>query len=157
MRDIGFFGQKPNGAFIGEIAAPGVDLNTAGHRLFSTDVTLVQILFTAQIPFNAVVTSSTTNGPAGPITVYSVEGTATYYFPEVLTFEPEIDLTFFQNRDATPEYIYAVAGGSKTTNYRSYTDRVEITYLQAFNSLGSFESLSARINVLNIPWDGVAP
>lgn len=153
MRTVAFFGQRLNGTFVGEIAAPGADIALNGRRLFTTDAALTQIIFTAEIAFNYRVDTSTTNGPFGPVTTYTVFGAATYVFPTPLTFAPEINFTVFINRNNSPEYICDAATGNKNIVYRSFNDRVQISYSETFFDPTSLSAFAARVNVLNIPWD----
>lgn len=153
MRDVAVFGARTDGSFVGEIAAPGVDLATSGRRLFTTDAQLVQVVFTVIADFHSKVDSITTSGPFGTITEYQVTGAATIIFPSVLSFQPDISMTFFETRDSTPEYIAGNAPGSKAARFRSYNDRVNIGYTETFSSSVEINSLSARVNILNIPWD----
>ena len=153
MRDLALFGDKA-GTFLAEIAAPGADLaNATGRRLFTTLAEMTQVIFSDEVTFSYSVSSMATSSPFGSVTDYFLRGTATYYFPSVLNFAPEAFIVFFRRKDDTPEYIYPNVYGTIGTTYKSYTDRIEITYYEAVSSGSSAQGLSARVNILSVPWD----
>jgi hypothetical protein len=144
MRLTARIGQRPNGSFGADFAAPGGDLNNPNaRRLFSTDATFVQVLFSDTVAFTYTVQRFVTNGPFG----------ATYLFPQVLAFKPEIYLTTFITKNGESLYQLASAPRPRNVTHEVYNDRVVLGYTETFYDDLSVSALSARVTALNTPWD----
>jgi hypothetical protein len=154
MRLTGRIGGRSDGSFVAEFAAPGEDMQLANaRRLFSTDATFVQVLFSETVAFTYNVQTFTTNGPFGAVTTYVLTGSATYLFPVVLSFKPEIYLTTFITKNGESEYQLASAPSPRNITHEVYNDRVVLGYTQTFFDSISVSALSARVTALNTPWD----
>lgn len=155
MRDMAFFGRRVDGTFAAEIAAPGVDLNTSGRRLFTTDVGLVQIVYTGEVGFAVRVDQYVTNGPFGPVVNYGITASARYFYPAPLPFIPEVNVTMFIASSFEAGYLMTSPSGNRNVNYHAYNDHVDVGYSEfAFSGTNpTVSGFVARINVLNLQWD----